>query len=1040
MFAACAAPLRQVRKQRRLPPAVPHQGPFVPTTRPRASLLRRLSLSIWGMFLALLLSLLALGYLGMRLGADRLVPLVAQRSAVLRAASSEWLFVQADQSVARLHRELLERLRHADREAALARFHVLFERSQDGLWRLRPELVDPERAPTLYLHQPAQGLGESARIRAVVAFDLLREQGPALSPPFYSVYMDFVEDGLLVYSRGRDLAAGADAAYTNTGYPTMQGSEPRRNPQRRLFWTPVYLDRQANTWMVSVIQPLDWDGQWVGTVGHDIAIQTLLDHNAVQDQGGALELVMSADGELIAHPQLRQRIAAAHGQLNIASLGDPQLVQVHATLAAAGTAQGARRSPDGRLWVGWATIHGPGWYQVYVLPQAVIDRLLAWGLFALFAIGVLGLLPGMWLLRRRIHRLVAVPLQRLARAADELGQGQQPNPIAMPANDELGRLAGAFDDMVEEVAQQRALQHAHAQALQTEIDERHEFMQRLQEERTRLHTLLGAMRQGIVFVNSEQVVVYCNAAFLKMWGFAGEASIIGRSTREGTADILPLVRDPDALLQRLRASIEQPLQPAHFEIALVDGRIIVHDAYPLQDAEGHHIGRLWVQEDVTREREVAAQLVQLAEHDALTGLSNRRRFEEDLEAFFHAAERTPSQLALLVFDLDEFKYVNDTYGHRAGDAVLNRIAVEVRTLIRGDDTLYRLGGDEFVVLMAHASPHEASQLAERIVRRIGQTPHEINGQTLRLTCSLGIAHFPTHAGNAQDLGAHADMAMYQAKHTGKNRWSLYRPDHDASRAMTIHLGWNDRIAEALEHDRLRLHFQGIYRARDGHLEHLEALLRMEDARHAGTLILPNEFITHAEKSGKILEIDRWVIRRCIDLLGRHPHLPALAVNISGRSVDDTDLPAFIAEELRRHHVDPRRLLVELTETSAVSDMGDAARFIAALRRMGCLVCLDDFGAGFSSFAYLKHLNADILKIDGMFIRDLPQDTDNQVFVRTIIEVARGMGKQTVAEFVEDGRTLLMLREMGVDMVQGYHLDRPKAEHPALQPPPFGARR
>ncbi|MFN7136399.1 MAG: EAL domain-containing protein, partial [Thermomonas sp.] len=135
-----------------------------------------------------------------------------------------------------------------------------------------------------------------------------------------------------------------------------------------------------------------------------------------------------------------------------------------------------------------------------------------------------------------------------------------------------------------------------------------------------------------------------------------------------------------------------------------------------------------------------------------------------------------------------------------------------------------------------------------------------------------------------------------------------------------------------------------------------------------------------------------------------------------------------------------RLLVELTETAAVSDMGDAARFIAALRRTGCLVCLDDFGAGFASFAYLKHLNADILKIDGMFIRDLPQDADNQVFVRTIIEVARGMGKQTVAEFVEDGRTLLMLREMGVDMVQGYHLDRPKAEHPALQPPPFGVRR
>ncbi|WP_240126212.1 bifunctional diguanylate cyclase/phosphodiesterase [Thermomonas alba] len=1002
-------------------------------------MLRRLSLSIWGLFLGLLLMLLALGYLAMRAAADRLVPRITSQMVGLRAAGSESLFLQAEQSVDRLHRELLARLTRADARTALERFDTLFVLDQDGLWRLRPDLVDPEHAPTLYLHQPAQGLGESARIRAVVAFDLLREQGPALVPPFYSVYMDFVEDGLLVYSRGRNLAAAATASYTNRDYPTMQGSQPQRNPLRQRFWTPVYLDHQANTWMVSVIQPLDWQGQWVGTVGHDVAIQTLLEHNAAADEVDGLNAVISRQGDLIAHPQLHRWTASGNRPLRITTLGDPLLTQAFATITAAGTAQGARRSPDGRLWVAWATIHGPGWYQIYVLPQALLDRLLAWGLAALFAIGVLGLLPGMWLLRRRIERLIARPLRQLTRAADELSQGLDPNPVVLDGNDELSRLATAFNDMVEELAQQRALQQAHAQALQTEVDDRREFMQRLEEERTRLHTLLGAMRQGILFVDAQQQVVYCNPAFLGIWGFASADRVIGRNAVEGLAEIVPLLSDPAALQARLAHAIEHPLEPAHFEIPLKDGRIITHDAYPLQDAQGRHMGRLWVQEDVTREREVAAQLVALAECDTLTGLHNRHRFEQDLDAFFHTAERTPSQLALLVFDLDEFKYVNDTYGHRAGDAVLNRVAVEVRTLIRSEDTLYRLGGDEFVVLMAHASQHEAAQLAERIVRRITQIPQEIEGQTLRLTCSLGIAHFPTHAGNIQDLLAHADTAMYQAKHTGKNRWSIYRPDHDASRAMAIHLSWNDRIAEALERGRLRLHFQGIYRARDGHLEHLEALLRMEDAAHPGTLILPSEFIGHAEKSGKILDIDRWVIRQCIGLLAAHPHLPALAVNISGRSFDDPDLPAFIADELRQRHVAPRRLLVELTETAAVSDMGDAARFIAALRRTGCLVCLDDFGAGFASFAYLKHLNADILKIDGMFIRNLPQDIDNQAFVRAIIEVARGMGKQTVAEFVEDGRTLLMLREMGVDMVQGYHLDRPKAEHPALHPPPFRAR-
>lgn len=1008
----------------------------MPPTRRSDSILRRLSLTIWGLFLALIVLLLGLGYLAMRAAADRLVPAIAGHTVSLRAAGSQALFLQAEQSVRRLHKELLRRLAMADPQAASARFEHLFARSPDGLWRLRPQWLDPEHAPTLYLHAPATGPDDSTKLRAVVAYDLLREQGPALSPPFYSVYMDFVEDGLLVYSRGRNLAASATASYTNRDYPTMRGSDPRRNPTRRLFWTPVYFDREANIWMASVIQPLDWQGRWVGTVGHDLSVQTLLQQGASQDQIGGLTVILSGSGDLIAHPQLQRRIAHAQGQLAIARLGDPDLAQALATVTAAGTEHGARRSPDGRLWVAWAKIQGPGWYQVYLLPQARIDRLLALGLLALLGIGILALLPALWWLRRQIARLIAQPLRRLTRAADEVSEGLTPNPLAMSGDDELSRLGQAFDEMVEELSAQRALQQAHSQALQTEIDERRDYMQRLQEERTRLHTLLQAMRQGIVFVDASHRVVYCNQAFLDLWGFSGPEQLIGRLTTEGTAAVVPLLADPQALLERLKASIEHPLDPAHFEIPLKDGRIITHDAYPLQDAKGQHMGRLWVQEDVTHDRQVAEQLTRLAEQDPLTRLLNRRRFEEDLDACCREAEQRPTEFALLFFDLDEFKYVNDTYGHRAGDALLTRIAQQVQLLIRAGDRLYRLGGDEFAVLMPQASVHEATQLADRLVRRISQIPLEVPDQTLRLTASLGIAHFPTHATGAQDLVAHADIAMYQAKHSGKNRWSIYRPDHDASRAMATRLGWNDRIAHALEHDLLRLHFQGIYRARDGHLEHLEALLRMEDPAHPGVLILPSEFILHAEKSGKILDIDRWVLRTAIALLGRHPHLPALAVNVSGRSLDDPDLPDFIVGQLKARHVAPQRLLVELTETAAVSDMGDAARFIAALRRAGCLICLDDFGAGFASFAYLKHLRADILKIDGMFIRDLPQDLDNQVFVRTIIDVARGMGIRTVAEFVEDGKTLLMLREMGVDMVQGYHLDRPKADHPALHPPPF----
>jgi EAL domain-containing protein (putative c-di-GMP-specific phosphodiesterase class I) len=249
--------------------------------------------------------------------------------------------------------------------------------------------------------------------------------------------------------------------------------------------------------------------------------------------------------------------------------------------------------------------------------------------------------------------------------------------------------------------------------------------------------------------------------------------------------------------------------------------------------------------------------------------------------------------------------------------------------------------------------------------------------------------------------------------------------------MVERLTWNDRITQALEGNLLQLHFQGVYHANTGMLSHLEALVRMVDSKDPDQLIMPGHFIPFAERSGKVLDIDRWVLAEAIGLLGRNPRMPDVAVNISGRSFDDPSLPQTIEALLRDHQVSPRRLQVELTETSAVSDLADAQRFIEALRITGCGVALDDFGSGFSSFAYLKHLAVDTVKIDGLFVRNLPTDRNNQVFVKAIADVARGLGKRTVAEFVEDAATLTMLRAFGVDLVQGYHLDKPRRDHPGL---------
>ncbi len=570
-------------------------------------------------------------------------------------------------------------------------------------------------------------------------------------------------------------------------------------------------------------------------------------------------------------------------------------------------------------------------------------------------------------------------------------------------------------------------------ALERAEDSLRQLLTLSQQERARLDLLLSAMTIGVLFEDKDKRVLYHNPAFRRMWLIPEELDIKGMDTREALRYSGNALARPDHFSRHILQVLSTHEVSEVFEIVMADGRVVTQLSYPVRDPEDRFLGRLWIFEDVTRERQTAEQLIYLAERDSLSGLYNRHRFQEELGRMVAEAGRRNSQGALLFFDLDEFKYVNDTFGHRAGDSMLIRVAGEVSGLIRRNEIFARLGGDEFAVLMPDVTIQDAERLAERIIRAIAQIPFRFDGQNLRLTTSLGIAIYPLHGGNAEDLVTHADTAMYQAKEAGKNAWRLYRADLDASRELLGRLNWQERIANALDKNLFVLHFQGVYRASDQQLSHLEALVRMVDEGTSGQLIMPGHFIDVAEKTGKIADIDRWVIREAVRRLAGSDRVPPIAVNISGRTFDDPRMPQFIAETLKAEGVAPHRLIVELTETAAVSDLHDAQRFIEALHNNGTSVCLDDFGTGFASFAYLKHLRAQTLKIDGLFVRDLPNEFDNQVFVKSIVDVARGLRKVTVAEFVEDAETLEMLRRFGVDFVQGYHLDTPRADHPALGP-------
>ncbi|MEW6132672.1 MAG: EAL domain-containing protein [Pseudomonadota bacterium] len=557
------------------------------------------------------------------------------------------------------------------------------------------------------------------------------------------------------------------------------------------------------------------------------------------------------------------------------------------------------------------------------------------------------------------------------------------------------------------------------------------YLEESEQERARLISLLSAMSLGILFVGADGRVIYHNPAFVRMWAIEESTPLVGLPVGEVLLKSSGMLARPDHFSRHLLSVLETRETSDSFEIQLADGRVFTELDFPVRDRAGRFIGHLWIYEDVTRERQTAEQLIYLAERDPLTGLYNRHRFQSEIERLVAEIERREERCAVIFFDLDEFKEINDNFGHRAGDALLVRVAGEVGTLIRRNEIFARLGGDEFAILLPNVRMHEAEALAERVVRAVAQIPFRFEGRSLRLTASLGVAYLPDHAADADELVAKADIAMYQAKHAGKNTWRVFSADGEANIITMERLTWNDRISRAFEHGLFRLHFQGIYHVSDRQLSHCEALVRMVDERNPDQLILPTRFVPVAEKTGRIMEIDRWVIAEVVKILARHSDMPGMAVNISARSLVEAGLTQFITDLLHRHQVAPRRLIVELTETAAVADLHDAQRLIESLRQIGCGVCLDDFGTGFSSFAYLKHLRADTLKIDGLFIRDLHLDTDNQVFVRAMVNVARGLGKNVVAEYVESEKTLNMLREFGVNLVQGYLLDMPGSKLPGI---------
>ncbi|MFK7861161.1 MAG: EAL domain-containing protein [Granulosicoccus sp.] len=566
---------------------------------------------------------------------------------------------------------------------------------------------------------------------------------------------------------------------------------------------------------------------------------------------------------------------------------------------------------------------------------------------------------------------------------------------------------------------------------QSEI-EHIEGLQNLFREREKAEKTLNSVQDAIITLDAELRIVHINPAAVIQFNTRASA-IVGQPIQSlaqfhrATDDTRLLNLDSELRNVTHNSKKELDVIPAGH----VDEDFVLRMSLSSsRDHEGVVTGHVMVLRDISHERRLTRKLAYQANYDALTGCTNRYFFEQSLERLIEEMPSTGLTHTLCYMDLDQFKIVNDTCGHRAGDQLLIELTKSLQLMIRDQDILSRLGGDEFGLILVGVDKEAATAVATRIYEFFQKYIFTHQGNTFSITASIGVVHIDTLCANSKDVMAAADIACYEAKDSGRNSMSIYSENDEGMTERSEELNWLPRLQTALHNNEFRLHVQAVASltpARDEPLvTHFEFLLRLADKD--GLEVTPWQFIQAAERYDLMRDIDRWVIRNALQNVAQQSTGPgsncSFSINLSGQSAADPTLKSFIQNQFQVHKVDPSRIWFELTETAAISHFSVAVDLIKSIRTTGAKVALDDFGSGLSSFGYLKNLPVDIIKIDGQFVKEIVRNPIDREMVRAIHRVGESMNIETVAEFVEDLATVEELRRIGVNYAQGYYIGRP----------------
>lgn len=952
-------------------------------------------------FLAIVVAGMAVGYL-----------VIWQQQDIVFSQQQQFLRQQATHSAKVLSDNFLQK----EQKAIAANQIVMRALARQELQAAPRLTINPDKSVRMQDDYSAAFINaERYNRRTAALFErtgvLWQQLSPLILQDFFNFYFISAEHFIRI-SPG-DWALQVDSGHDFSNDIFYQIATPEQNPARQPRWTPVYYDSIWQKWMTSLVIPVYINDEFVGVTGTDYVLNDILDtlpELAENNYQSKIFLFDAAGTVLKPQAPLTEQAIAMNTRFQGANLNQPELEQyIRQVVAATDSRKADTQRLPGHL-VASAAVERLDWYiAAYTDNSKIMASLVSFRYKLLLSFVGVALLIAL-LLQLVVYHLILKRLNRLSAAIPRLSRGELEPALLDYTSDEIGMLNQAFGRMSGEISE-----------LVSGLNARIEEKEQAERSARKLSKAVSFSSSGIVLTDAMLNIEYANPFLIEMMGCSAEQlqlQPLHNLFAQEMFHVAEVIAQTLAERQHWRGDMLLQHKDRQLWVSLAIA--------PIRDDKGDVTNYVCAMQDISFIKQSQKKMEQLAYYDVLTGLANRSYFRDQLRKAIAMSHRGYYSFALLYFDLDEFKRINDTLGHDAGDELLKEVSRRLTSRLREEDTIARLGGDEFAIILSGIKDRaQASSIAANLQQAFAAAV-KLGNHEVSISASIGITVAPEDASEEELLLKHADLAMYEAKARGKNTFHFFSPD--LNEAANERLLIENQLREAIRDHQFLLYYQPKIDLRDNSIVGYETLLRW--LRPDNTLVPPLRFISVAESTGLIVQIGEWIIWEACRFLSRQQtrgHNVTLSINLSVRQFRDDNLPEIVERILQRTGANPANIIFEITESMLMGDTDAAISQLNQLKRLGVSLSIDDFGTGYSSLSYLKRFPVDELKIDRSFVKDIPDDRNDMDIVAAIIAMAQKMNLRVVAEGVETAEQVEFLRKNACYQVQGYYFSVPLAE-------------